>query len=132
MSQNTTSDSATNYSSDFVYKNLSTLVWGTDGAYSSYIVTSINESERIEEIDIENGTGFEAIVILLRKGLDVEIEVIDDTAVTPPAFGAIVSLSTPFGTVNMLRIESKSNRARKREGMRTFTFKSYNAITNLH
>lgn len=132
MSQNTTADSATTYSPDFVYKNLSTLVWGTDGAYSSYIVTSANESERIEEIDIENGTGFEAIVILLRKGLDVDIEVIDDTAITPPSFGSVVSLSTPFGTVNMLRIESKSNRARKREGMRTFTFKSFNAISGLH
>ena len=132
MSQNTTADSSTTYSPNFAYKNLTTLVWGTDGAYGSYIVTSASESERIEEIDIENGTGFEAIVILLRKGLDVEIEVIDDTAITPPAFGTVVSLSTPFGTVNMLRIESKSNRARKREGMRTFTFKSFNAIAGLH
>ena len=132
MSQNTTANSATEYSQDFVYKNLSTLVWGTDGAYFSYTVTSASQSERIEEIDIENGTGFETIVILLRKGLDVEIEVIDDTSITPPGFGSVVTLSTPFGSTNMLRIESKANQARKREGMRTFTFKSFNAINGLH
>lgn len=132
MSQNTAGNSASAYSPNFSVNNLTTLVWGTDGAYSGYIVTSANESQRIEEIDIENGTGFEAIVILLNKGLDVDIEVIDDTAVTPPAFGAIVTLSTPFGSIPMLRIESKASQARKREGMRTFTFKSFNAISGLH
>ena len=132
MSQNTAGNSATTYSPNFNVNNLTTLVWGTDGAYSGYIVTSANESQRIEEIDIENGTGFEAIVILLNKGLDVDIEVVDDTSVTPPVFGSIVTLSTPFGSIPMLRIESKASQSRKREGLRTFTFKSYNAISGLH
>ena len=121
-----------NPSVDFSIDGLTTIVWGTDGIYPSYIVTSISESQRIEEIDIENGTGFEAVVILLNKGLDVDIEVIDDTSVTPPVVGAIVTLSTPFGSAPMLLVGERTNQARKREGMRTFTFKTYNAISGLH
>jgi len=110
----------------------STIVWGTDGLYSSYIVVSASESLRVEEIDIEQGTGFEAVVILLNKGLDVEFEVIDDSAVTPPTIGSIVTFSTPYGSIPMLAVQGKSNQARKREGMKTLSFKSYNAITGLH
>ena len=111
---------------------ITTVIWGTDGIYTGYIVTSASESARVEEIDIEQGTGFEAIVILLNKGYDIDLEVIDDTNVTPPAIGAVVTLSTPYGGTNMLLIGEKANQARKREGMRTFTFKSYNAISGLH
>lgn len=117
---------------DFTIDGLTTIVWGTDGIYPNYIVTSISESQRIEEINIENGTGFESVVILLNKGLDIDIEVVDDTAVTPPVVGAIVTLSTPFGSAPMLLVGERTNQARKREGMRTFTFKTYNAITGLH
>jgi hypothetical protein len=114
-----------------------TLVWGTEGTgFSSpgsaagYIVVSANESLRVEEIDIEQGSGFEAIVILLNKGVDIELEVIDDLSVTPPAIGTVATLSSPFGNgLNVLIVQSKANQARKREGMRTITCKSYNAIT---
>ena len=109
-----------------------TIVWGTDGIYSSYIVTSASESRRIEEIDIENGTGFEAVIVLLNKGLDVDITVIDDNAVTPPSIGATVTISSAFGSIPMLFLGEKANQARKREGERTFTFKSFNAISGLH
>ena len=129
------------WSPNFAAYGVTTIVWGTEGIYGStpptpgytgYIVVSANESQRIEEIDIEQGAGFEAIVILLNKGLDVEIEVIDDASVTVPTFNVIVTLITPFGSVPMILVGSKANQARKREGMRTFTFKSFNAITGLH
>lgn len=114
-----------------VYGN-SFIVWGTEGIFGAYIVTSANESQRIEEIDIEQGAGFEAIVILLNKGNDVEINVIDDTSITPPAITSIVSLVTPYGTIPMVMVGNKADQARKREGMRAFTFKSFNAIAGLH
>ena len=131
---NTAGNSATNWSPNFEVYGNSYIVWGTEGIYTGYIVTSANESQRIEEIDIEQGTGFDAIVILLNKGLDVDLEVIDDTSVTPPPTIANnpFLLVTPFGTVNMLLVGNKANQARKREGMRTFTFKSFNAIAGLH
>jgi hypothetical protein len=110
------------------------IVWGTEGIFGgAYIVTSANESQRIDEIDIEQGAGFEAIVMLLMKGLDVEIEVVDDTSITPPTIASNpFTLVTPFGTTNMLLVQNKANQARKREGMRTFTFKSFTAIAGLH
>ncbi len=110
------------------------IVWGTEGIFGgSYIVTSANESQRIEEIDIEQGAGFEAIVILLNKGVDVEITVIDDTSITPPAIqNNPFVLVTPYGTIPMLLVGNKADQARKREGMRTFNFRSFNAIAGLH
>lgn len=129
---NTAADSAVTWSPNFVVEGLTTIVWGTEEIYSGYIVVSASESQRIEEIDIEQGAGFEAIVILLNKGNDVELEVIDDTAVTPPDITTIVTLVTPYGTIPMLMVGNKASQARKREGMRTFTFKSFNAIAGLH
>lgn len=129
---NTAANSAVTYSPNFSAHGLTTIVWGTDGIYTGYIVVSANESNRIEEITIENGTGFEAVVILLNKGVDVEINVIDDSSVTPPSILDIVTLSTPYGSIPMLMVGNKSDQARKREGMKTFTFKSYSAIAGLH
>jgi len=129
---NTAANSVSTWAPNFIAEGITTIVWGTDGIYSSYIVTSANESLRTEEIDIEQGDGFEAIVIILVKGVDLEIEVIDDTAVNPPAIGNVVTFSTPFGSIPMLTVQSRANQARKREGMRTLNFKSFNAIVGLH
>ena len=131
-SPNTAATSSTTWTPNFNVNGLSTIVWGTEGLYAGYIVVSASESQRIEEINIEQGAGFEAIVILLNKGLDVEMEVIDDTNVSAPSSGAIVIFSTPYGSTPMLLVANKANQARKREGMRTFTFKSFNAIAGLH
>ena len=129
---NTIADSVSTHSPNMSVEGVSTIIWGTEGTYANYIVISANESSRIEEIDIEQGAGFEAVVILLNKGLDVELEVIDDTQFTPPTVQSIVTLSTPYGSIPMLMVGSKANQARKREGTRSFTFKSYNAIAGLH
>lgn len=99
--------------------------------YDNYIVVSASSSERVEEIDIEQGTGFEAAIILLRKGVDLTLEVIDDTTITPPNPGTVVTLSSPFdggSGIAMLTVSSSATNARKREGMRSLTFKSFNAI----
>lgn len=129
---NTAANSVAIWSPDFIVAGITTIVWGTDGIIGGYIVTTARETPRVEEIDIEQGDGFEAIVILLVKGIDVEIEVIDDTAVAAPSVGQVVTLSTPFGSIPMLTINNGANQARKREGMRTLTFKSYVAIAGLH
>lgn len=130
---NTAANSAATWSPNFQVYGISTIVWGTEGIFGSYIVTTARESQRIEEIDIEQGAGFEAIVILLNKGLNVEISVIDDTAIAPPQIqNNPFVLVTPFGTVNMLLVGSEADQARKREGMRQFTFKSFNAIAGAH
>jgi hypothetical protein len=130
---NTAGNSAVTWSPNFEVYNNTYIVWGTEGIFGSYIVVSANESQRIEEIDIENGAGFEAIVILLNKGLDVDITVIDDTSIAPPVIANNpFVLVTPYGTVPMLLVGNKADQARKREGQRVFTFKSFNSISGLH
>jgi hypothetical protein len=130
---NTAGNSITNWSPNFEAYGNTFIVWGTEAIFGSYIVTTARESQRIEEIDIEQGTGFEAIVILLNKGLDVEITVLDDTSLTPPtiAFNPFV-LVTPYGSVPMLLVGNEADQERKREGHRTFRFRSFNAIAGLH
>lgn len=135
---NTAQNDISTWSGLFEAYGITTIVWGTElpgstTGFLGYIVTSANESLRIEEIDIEQGAGFEAIVILLQKGADVELTVVDDTSIAPPTIANNpFSLVTPYGTINMLLVGSKADQARKREGMRTFTFKSFNAIAGLH
>jgi len=120
-----------------VYSNTqAAIVWGTEGItnqWANYIVTSASSSQRISEIPIMQGAGFTAILILLMDGIDVEVEVIDDTNVQPPVIGGgPYYLVTPFGTFPMALTESKSNQAPKREGHRNFTFKSFIAITAIN
>jgi hypothetical protein len=133
-------------SSLFNVNGITSIVWGTEmdgitgingnsgySGYYGYIVTSASESARIEEINIEQSAGFEAVVILLNKGFDVDITVIDDTSIVPPTIANNpLTFSSPFGSFNCLLVGSKADQARKREGMRTFTIKSFNAITGAH
>src|ERR1035437_2644225 len=121
MNDTIPSDLVNEWTGNFSIHGLTTIVWGTEGilgqtypnytpggnpsalsATAGYIVVSASESSRIEEINIEQGAGFEAVVILLNRGLDVELEVIDDTAITPPNVTTIFTLVGPFGTIPML------------------------------
>lgn len=118
----------------FTRAGLTTIVWGTDGLFSATtaaIVISMSETVREEKIIVENGTGFEALIILLNKGVDISIEVVDDMAQTWPTVGVVATLSTPFGSIAGIMEGSSGNQARKREGQMTFTFATYNAIPNI-
>lgn len=130
---NTAGNSAANWSPNFEVYNNSYIVWGTEGIFGSYIVTNADESQRIDETNIMQGSGFTAILILLMDGLDVNITVIDDTSINPPTIaGNPYLLVTPYGTVPMALTANKADQERKREGHRSFTFKSFTAITGLH
>lgn len=120
-----------------------TITWGTEGtvvggyvtgATYSYIVTSVSVRARIEEINIEQGSGFEAAVILLNKGYDFEVEVVDDTSIAPPTIANNpITFSSPFQPNTLcLLVGYGATGARKREGMRTFSMKTFNAITGAH
>lgn len=133
MSLPTAGSDATTWSPNFQVWGNSFIVWGTEGIMGSYIVLSASESQRIEEINIMQGAGFTAIVVLLMDGVDVNIEVIDDTSITPPTIANNpISIVSPFGTIPMLLVKNEANQAPKREGHRSFTFKSFSAISGLH
>ena len=130
---NTAGNDTTTWSPNFQVYGNSYIVWGTEGIFGSYIVLSASESQRIEEIDIMQGSGFTAIVVLLMDGVNVDIEVIDDTSITPPTIAANPFLIvSPFGSIPMLLVKNDANQAPKREGHRSFQFKSFTAISGLH
>lgn len=99
------------------------LKWGTDGMYGSYIVKDISPADEVEKIYVENGTGLKSIRIMLFQGRKVDITVVDDSNITPPVIGALVnivdSLASVAGTgVNTsFRVIDKNGKgARKVEG----------------
>ena len=133
MSLPTAGSDATTWSPNFQVWGNSYIVWGTEGIFGSYIVLSASESQRIEEIKINQGAGFTAIVVLLMDGVDVDIEVIDDTSLTPPTMaGNPFMIVTPYGSIPMLLTSNAANQAPKREGHRTLKFSSFTAISGLH
>jgi hypothetical protein len=84
------------------------LVWGTDGYLQTpapgasrygtgyYIVESIEEDMKVEQIYGENGTGIEAWRVTLQHGMRWNITVQDDSDMTPPA------IETSVGVVDMI------------------------------
>lgn len=107
------------------------IVWGTDGfesnSLSGYIVVSVRDSQRVELPIIENGSGLTAYQIILTDGEDYEVEVVENTNVTPPAAGSILTLVSAYFTNSQtfLCVNSSTQFARKQEGRRTLTAKSY-------
>jgi len=107
------------------------LIWGTDGVLQRYLVVSLSNKDRIVETSIEQGTGFTAVQILFLDGQDVEVEVVDSTAAPGPPTIANnpFQIVTPTATMTVLMVAQSSTLARKREGMRSWTFKSFTAIS---
>jgi hypothetical protein len=112
-----------------------TLAWGTDGLYSGVIVTSIRPSQMIEEIKVENGAGLTSVQVLINDGVQVEITVVDDRAITWPAAGGTVTLLDPLPTGGSATstvfqvVDNSYQGARKAAGERTLLVKKYTNIT---
>jgi hypothetical protein len=124
-------------------EGFSTFVWGTAGAtantaFSSYIVKSIRMSERVEQAVIENSTGLTAAQILLEDGINYDVTVVEDTNIAPPVSGTVGTLVCPAlganfavsnSSVTALVVEAGVNLARKTDGERVITLKSYTLFT---
>ncbi len=125
-------------STGFVSKGVTTIVWGTDGVVPpafTYIVKSVRNSQRVEEAKVENGTGLTATEILLIDGQDYEITVVDDTTISPPVAGQVITLVVPiFGTTsNNFQFEvinNSYNMARKQDAERVLLCRSFVLFPN--
>lgn len=121
--------------SDAKFEGFTTIVWGTNflesNEYSGYIVVSVRDSQRVELPIIENGSGLTATQIILVDGEDYEIEVVENTAVSPPVAGTVGSLVSAYFSApqTFLCVNSNANFARKVEGHRTMIWKSYTLFT---
>lgn len=121
----------------FILEGITTIVWGTDyfaqtlGGYA--IVKSVRPSERVEEIRIENGVGLTAIDVLLKDGFDYEVTVVDQFIVSYPVVGSTLQLVIPFDTNSHVGVcvANAYDAARKKEGERIFTMRTFNLISGL-
>lgn len=122
------------YSSTFAAYGNTYLTWGTDWIANNFICTSATFTDRIIKFTVEQGAGFTAMVALLNDGKDCELELVDTTQYPQFSIGGNSPFSNPFsivspsGIIQVLLEQNKVGYARKREGMRTAMFASYNAF----
>ena len=99
--------------------------FGTDGIYPNVIVKSARPSKMIEEVKWENGSGLTAGQVLLYDGDLMELDVIDDRAVTWPQPGTPVTLYNPqpngtFAPTELyMTVNNNYNAVQKQPGERT-------------
>jgi hypothetical protein len=84
----------------FLMQGITTIKWGTDGLYSTYIVKSMTPTDEIEVIYIENGTGLKSTRIDLAQGRQWDITVIDDTSIVPPRINTNITIVDPLGVMS--------------------------------
>lgn len=99
--------------------------FGTDGIYPGIIVKNARPSQMIEEVKWESGSGLTAGQVLLNDGDLMEIDVIDDRAISWPQPGTPVTLNNPrpngsFATSEVfMLINNNYNAVQKQPGERT-------------
>lgn len=111
------------------------MAWGTDGIDSGVIVISLRAKLMTEVVDIPNGSGIIATIIMLNNGTEIEIDVVDDRSLTFPDWGTTITLINPretgaTGTSTLLQVmDNNYNAERKQEGRRTLLCRKYVLIT---
>lgn len=127
------------YSTAFLGTGVTTIRWGSDGIMSNafpngngqggyagfYTVESINGTDELDTIYIEQGTGLRATRIQLWQGRSYTITVVDDTNMIPPSAATYLSLVDTVGagaSIYQFRVINNGyNTARKVEGKREIT-----------
>lgn len=105
----------------FQLTGITTIKWGTDGIWSGYTVVSCTPNDEIETLYVENGTGLKSTRIILWQGRRMNITVVDDTTISPPAPGSLTALLIDPLSASALQfriIENSYNAARKEPGQR--------------
>jgi hypothetical protein len=97
-------------------EGITTIKWGTDGMYSTYIVKSITPTDENEVIYIENGTGFKSTRVQIVQGRQYDITVIDDTAITPPKINSVIAIVDQLAGANIsARVIGKNGQASRKQ-----------------
>lgn len=100
----------------FLLEGITTIKWGTDGQYSTYIVKSLTPTDEIETIYIENGTGLKSTRVMLAQGRQFDITVVDDSALTPPKINTVIAIVDQLGLANIsARVIGKNGQSARKE-----------------
>lgn len=87
-----------------------TMIWGTDGLYSGYTVLAFNQKLDQETIHLTNGTGIKTNRIQLKNGAMWEMTVRDNYTVSPPQYGAVVTVTDAGGLLSTTRTSTYAGR----------------------
>ena len=128
--------SPTTPSTGYAAQGVTTIVWGTDALWGSYVVTRFNQKQLVENIKLTNGTGITTTRIQLKDGAQWDITVRDDTAMTPPTVGTTLSVVDGGGLLGAVGvaytgrvIDSGWEVSPKQPGERTITVEKLTLIT---
>jgi len=118
-------------------QGVTTIVWGTDGLWSSYIVSRISQKQLIENVKLTNGTGITVTRVQLTDGVQWDITVRDDTGMTPPVvgntFASIYDAAGMLGAVGSTYtgriVESSWDTSSKQAAERSITVEKLTLIT---
>ena len=120
--------SPTTPSTGYTAQGTTTIVFGTDTLWSTYIVTRIAQKDLIENIKLQNGTGITSTRVQLKDGVQWDVTVRDDTGMTPPRSGNTVTIKDAGGLIGNVGlsytarvVESAWDSAPKQAAERSFT-----------
>lgn len=119
----------------FFLEGISTIYWGTDGflqdaGLTTALVKSVKDVEKNEIIYITNNAGFEAVIILLKQGRDIEITVVDDSTKNWPGSGGKAMWKSPddVAAVAIFITNKDISAAQKSAGERSFKARIFTAF----
>tara|TARA_R110000868_G_scaffold245626_7_gene502229 strand:+ start:15298 stop:15708 length:411 start_codon:yes stop_codon:yes gene_type:complete len=91
-------------STGYASQGTTTIVWGTDGLWSTYIVSRATEKDIIENVKLTNGTGITLTRVQLKDGRQWDLTVRDDTAMTPPTAGSTITVVDAGGLISSSKL----------------------------
>src|SRR6266705_6284554 len=109
-----------NPSTGYQMAGVTTVQWGTDALFNSWIVESLTSTDVIETIYIEQGTGLRAVRIQLFQGREIDLTIVADSRFVHPTAGTTVTVVDPLSGVTLSGkvVANSFNAARKVEGKR--------------
>jgi hypothetical protein len=101
-----------NATTGLAVQGVTTIRWGTDGLLQSpkpsvgyYTVLRFNQRPLVDSQKLPNGSGVTTTRVMVIDGVEFDITVRDDTRMTPPAPGGVVSIVDAgglLGTVGLV------------------------------
>jgi len=118
-------------STGYASQGVTTIVWGTDGLWSTYIVSRAAEKDIVENVKLTNGTGITLTRVQLKDGRQWDLTVRDDTAMTPPTTGSTITVVDAGGLISSSKlnytgrvVESSWDTSSKQAAERSVTVES--------
>ena len=118
-------------SSGYAAQGVTTIVWGTDGLWSTYIVSRATEKDMVENVKLTNGTGITITRVQLKDGRQWDLTVRDDTGMSAPTTGSTLTVVDAGGLISSSKlnytgrvVESSWDTSSKQAAERSVTVES--------